>query len=69
MKKLIITLILGLFISNAVYAENVVVNPPLKAGKGVETYKIKTDEGMYRVFIVYSMYGVSMQVVKIEKDK
>lgn len=74
MKKLIITLIIGLLVGNAVYAENVVVNPTqkilyTKLNNGIYTTKVKTDEGMYRIFVIQSGYGAGITAVKIEKKK
>lgn len=78
MKKLLLISIL--FISNMVYAENVIINPTQKVAtipnfkfqsftSELRTTKVKTDEGTYRIFIIQNQEGVSITAVKIEKGK
>lgn len=67
MKKLIIFLLLLLTITTALAEEKIVVNPKQKVTKTIETVKVKTDDGIYRIFVVYSGYGTGISVIKINE--
>lgn len=80
MKKVIISLILGLSIINSAYAENITVNPFKQIAtmtnikfvaftSQLSTTKVKTDEGEYRIFVMQNANGVSVTAVKIENNK
>lgn len=78
MKKIILLIILLLF-GNISNAEQVSVNPTQKIGtipnykfqsmtSELRTTKIKTEEGLYRIFIIQNAEGIGITAIKIKKD-
>lgn len=68
MKNLMIGLLLGFLLNGLiVYAkENIAMNPIQYLGNSIQTTKITTPEGSYRIFIVYTGRGAGITAIKIK---
>lgn len=68
MKNIIIGLIIGLLLNGLVVLaqERIVINPMQSVNTYLDTTKITTPEGTYRLFVYYSGFVGGITAVKIK---